>query len=61
MNRLNHIMLLNIHFEEAEKLSLAAVKTIRFMRDEKNNALHQFIILGGENRKRRWPGRDSNS
>ena len=37
-NRLNHIMLLNIHFEEAEKLSLAAVaNTFASKRDRRRN------------------------
>ena len=37
-NRLNHIMLLNIHFEEAEKLSLAAVaNTFASKRDSRRN------------------------
>ena len=39
-NRLNHIMLLNIHFEEAEKLSLAAVaNTFTSKRDRRRKTL----------------------
>ena len=39
-NRLNHIMLLNIHFEETEKLSLAAVaNTFTSKRDRRRKTL----------------------